>query len=59
MTEEEKELLLRYQQYTRKRNMIIATIIIVAVTVSLVLGFYFFGKNFHSVFDNFFDGKFY
>lgn len=45
MTEEEKELLLRYQQYTRKRNMIIATIIIVAITVSLVLGFYFFGKN--------------
>ena len=45
MTDEEKELLLRYQQYTRKRNMIIATIIIVAITISLVLGFYFFGKN--------------
>lgn len=45
MTDEEKELLLHYQQYTRKRNMIIATIIIVAITISLVLGFYFFGKN--------------
>lgn len=43
MTDEERELLLRYQKYVRKRNAIV--IILISITVFLGLGFYFFNKG--------------
>lgn len=43
MTDEERELLLRYQKYVRKRNTIV--VILISITVFLGLGFYFFNKG--------------